>query len=132
MDGGLVSESSSKREYAYELFEKVCPYYLSIGMSYDDFWYGDVNKAVCYREAEQLRIKRYNQEAWLQGMYVYEAICDASPIFNPYAKRGTKPHKYPTEPFPITKEEVAERANKRRMARYEAHKARTFSNNKGK
>ena len=36
-------------------------------------------------------------------MYIYEAICCASPILQAFAKKGTKPHPYPEEPHPVTK-----------------------------
>jgi len=81
-------------------------------MSADEFWRGDVWLAKDYREADKLRLDRVNTELWLQGMYIYEAVCDASPIFNPYAKRNTKPHPYPAEPYrlhpPSAKEEKTE------------------------
>ena len=77
-----------------KVFNDLFPYYLSIGMSSDEFWRGDVFLAKAYRKAQRLREDMMNQQYWLQGMYFYEAICDASPIFNPYAKRGTKPHPY--------------------------------------
>ena len=35
-------------------------------------------------------------------MYVYEAICDASPILHAYAKKGTKPHPYADKPYALT------------------------------
>ncbi len=56
---------------------------------------------VAYREAEKRRKERKNWELHLQGMYFYEALCDASPIFQAFAKRGTKPHPYRTEPYKL-------------------------------
>ena len=58
--------------------------------------------AKCYREADAIKSERRNQELWLQGMYVYEAICDASPILHAFAKRGTKPHPYTDKPYALT------------------------------
>lgn len=70
-------------------------------MTYEQYWDGEPLLPKYYREAERLRAKRRNQEMWLQGMYVYEAICDASPILHDFAKRGTKPHPYSKEPYAI-------------------------------
>lgn len=93
-----------------ETFEQLCPYYMSIGMTYDEFWYKDVKLAEYYRKAEELRVQRKNQEAWLQGMYIYEALCDASPLFRFTMKKGTiKPEPYAKEPYPITEKEVEQR-----------------------
>lgn len=34
-------------------------------------------------------------------MYVYEALCDVSPILHAFCKKGTKPLPYPTKPYGI-------------------------------
>lgn len=111
MDGERVSpssddssggEASERPAFTYtKAFNEQFPYYLSIGMSAEEFWRGDVFLAKAYREAYRLREERMNQQLWLQGMYIYDALCDASPIFNPFAKQGTKPHPYPTQPYTI-------------------------------
>lgn len=88
-----------------EEFNKVFPYYLSIGMTYEQFWEQDPMLCKYYREAEELRNERKNQELWLQGMYIYEAIADLSPILHAFAKKGTKAHPYADSPYPITKKE---------------------------
>lgn len=38
-------------------------------------------------------------DAWLQGMYVYDALLRASPLLHAFAKKGTKPKPYPTKPY---------------------------------
>ena len=97
-----------------EVFEQLCPYYMSIGMSYDEFWNQDVSRVKAYRKAYELREKRRNQELWLQGMYVYEALCDASPLFRFSMKKGSiKPEPYVKEPYPITEAEVREREERK-------------------
>ena len=70
-------------------------------MTWEQYWYGDVWMVVAYREAEKRRKERKNWELHLQGMYFYEALCDASPIFQAFAKSGTKPHPYRTEPYKL-------------------------------
>lgn len=35
------------------------------------------------------------------GMYIYEALCDVSPILHAFAKNGAKPIEYRTEPYPL-------------------------------
>lgn len=97
---------------------------MSIGMSYDEFWNQDVSLVVDYRKAQELRDKRRNQEFWLQGMYVYEALCDASPLFRFTMKKGTiKPEPYVKEPYPITEAEVREREERERREKEERLKA---------
>ena len=107
-----------------EIFEYLCPYYMSIGMSYQEFWYGDVRLVEAYRKAAELRDKRRNQELWLQGMYIYEALCDASPLFRLSMKSGPiKPEPYVKEPYPITEAEVRERAEREARLKEERLKA---------
>ena len=113
MDSELVSSSLSTTEeggregspssFTYtEKFYECFPYYLSIGMTYEQYWEGDCALVKYYRKAEELRNEKRNQELWLQGMYVYEAICDVSPILHAFAKKGTKPTPYSTKPYPLT------------------------------
>lgn len=113
MDSQLVSGSLSALEgsernsslpfvtYTERFYEQF-PYYLSIGMTAEQFWEGDPSLAKYYRKAEEMRIERRNQEMWLQGMYVYEAICDASPLFQAFAKKGVRAHPYSDKPYSIT------------------------------
>jgi hypothetical protein len=88
-----------------EQFYEVFPYYLSIGMTYEQFWDGDPMLCKYYREAEEIRNEKKNQELWLQGMYIYEAIADLSPVLHAFAKKGTKPQPYTDTPYPITKKQ---------------------------
>ncbi len=96
---------------------------MSIGMSYDDFWNGDVHMVKAYRRADELRDKRRNQELWLQGLYVYEALCDASALFRFTTQPTIKPEPYPKEPFPLTAAEVREREERDAKLREERLKA---------
>ena len=99
---GSERDSSLSRFTYAEKFHEQFPYYLSIGMTAEQYWDGDPEWARAFRKADELRLERKNQELWLQGMYVYEAICDASPILHDFAKKGTKPHPYVEKPYPIT------------------------------
>lgn len=106
------------------MFTQLCPYYMSIGMSYDDFWNGDVKMVKAYRKAYELREKRRNQELWLQGMYFYEALCDASPLFRFSMKKGViKPEPYVKEPYPITEADVRDREEREARKKEERLKA---------
>lgn len=97
---------------------------MSIGMTYDEFWNQDVALVKVYRKANDLRDKRRNQELWLQGMYFYEALCDASPLFRFTMKNGiVKPEPYVNEPYPITIEEVREREEREARLKEERLKA---------
>lgn len=76
-----------------------------------------------YREADRLRNKRKNEMAWLQGMYVYEALCDAAPLMNGFAAKGTKARPYTSEPYAVTKRDLIERKRKKEREAYERKRA---------
>ena len=82
------------------MFKAVFPYYLSIGMSYHEFWDEDSELVVAYREADERKLERANYEMWLQGLYVYQAIGAIAPVLGLNTK---KPEKYMEKPIPITK-----------------------------
>lgn len=96
---------------------------MSIGMTYDEFWNQDVTLVRVYRKAQDIRDRRQNQLLWLQGMYIYEALCNVSPIFHAFAKKGTKPQPYPKEPYPITESEIRERKEREAHEKEERLKA---------
>lgn len=83
-----------------ERFEEICPSYMAIGMTYEQFWYGDASMVVAYRKADRLRTEITNRNAWLQGMYFYEALCDVAPILRAFSK-ARKPVQYRNEPFEL-------------------------------
>lgn len=112
MEGGLVTGPSSSEGSSHhgdapffdsyaKTFADCFPYYLSIGMTPGQYWDEDASLARVYREAEALRRERENQARWEQGAYFYQALCAASPIFHAFAKKGTRPNPYMSEPFPI-------------------------------
>ena len=107
-------------EQFYEMF----PYYLSIGMTPEQYWDGDPMLAKYYRQADELRNERKNQELWLQGLYVYEALCDVAPIMHAMAKKGTKAQPYPERPYSLT--EKQRRQEKEEQERRVADKGRMF------
>ena len=104
-EGGELNGSSPSFTYTdkfYELF----PYYLAIGMTYDQYWNDDPTLVKYYRKADEIRKERTNETLWLQGMYIYEALCDVSPVLHAFAKKGTKPQPYSERPYSITAEQV--------------------------
>jgi hypothetical protein len=117
LDSELVSSSlstteedgqrSSPSSFTYtEKFYELFPYYLAIGMTAEQYWDGDSALVKYYRKAEELRNEKRNQELWLQGMYIYEAICDVAPILQAFAKKGTKPTPYSSKPYPLSDKQI--------------------------
>ena len=105
--GGSEHNSSAPSFITYtEKFYEAFPYYLSIGMTYDQYWNGDCTLPKYYRKADGIRKERRNEELWLQGMYIYEALCDVSPVLHAFAKKGTKPVPYLGEAYALTEKQV--------------------------
>lgn len=103
MEDGLVIEDTNNVEHIFLEYEfnKYCPFYLSIGMSYNQYWFDDPTIASFYYKAYIEKEKREAEKTkwivWEQGLYVYEAICDVAPILQAFSK-CKKPLPYPSEP----------------------------------
>lgn len=90
-----------------EIFNDVFPYYLHIGMSEAQFWDGDCELAKFYRKAHDLKRQEVNEQLWLQGLYIYEAIANLSPALRAFTK-NPKPAPYPKKPYPLDTKEIRE------------------------
>lgn len=135
MEGSLEEKQSKKVEYAFltKIFEEICPFFMSIGMSYKEFWEEDVTIPKMYLKAYKMQLKREQEIAewrmWKQGVYEYEALCDVSPILHAFSKKGTKPLPYPTKPYGIEEEEERTEKEKQQEAENERLKATIAFNN---
>lgn len=133
MGSELVSDSATHKNrsdslvapiYLYsKKFDELFPFYLSIGMTYDQYWNEECTLTKAYLQAYKLNQKRENNRLWLQGMYIYEALCDVSPIMHAFAKKGTKPVPYPSQPYAITEEDVESKKKKEQELRLSKLKA---------
>ena len=119
-----------------ERFEELCPIFMNIGMSYREFWEDDPTIAKQYLEAFKIKqkneIKNKEWEIWKQGMYVYEALIDVSPILHAFSK-AKKPLPYPKKPFGLEEteqnNEEKDEITKEKEAENERLKATVFFNN---
>ena len=108
MDDGEVETPSSEQRTFSEVFRDVFPWYMAIGMSYDEFWHQDPYLAVYHREAHELKRDEENQKLWLNGLYTFTAISTALSNIHFDGKKH-KVNNYLQEPIPIrpkTEEEL--------------------------
>lgn len=105
---GVSQSTTTPLEYLNQL----CEYALSIGMSYDLYWYGDPYELNRFVKAEEIRQKKMNFQVWLQGYYVYQAIGSLVPLLNPFSNEH-KAKPYLKEPIPLTEKEAEERRLRR-------------------
>lgn len=123
MDGELVTASSSSDDASVprtpaQTFRDEFPRYLAMGMTTEEYWDGDAELTRFYRKADEIRNEKINQELWLQGLYVYEAISDIAPILHAFAKKGAKAKPYLKEPFPLSVKEMKRKEDAKNKAVY--------------
>ena len=121
MGGELLSSQPTKT--SSEIFDECCPFYLAIGMTYKEYWEGDASLARYYRRAYRIKQEEANNNAWLQGLYIYDAISTA--LHNALRGMGkSKPpaKDYAKQPYNIFKREKTE-AEKQKEVVLEQEKA---------
>lgn len=116
-----------------EHFEKLCPIFMNIGMTYKEFWEDDPTMTKDYLKAFRIKqkaeIKNKEWEIWKQGMYVYEALIDVSPILHAFSK-AKKPLPYPEKPYGLQEDdEEKDEITKEQKQENERLKATVFFNN---
>lgn len=77
------------------------------GMTYDEFWNGSLERLAVYWQKHQYETEHRNQELWLQGLYIREAI-DSAFDTKRRCKYPDKPHRI-TEMSDVEKEMEAKR-----------------------
>ena len=112
-------EITSPRQSFTAFFDEIFPAYLAMGMTWAQFWLEEPELAIAYRKAELIRKRRRNEELWIQGAYVADAL--SATVGNMFSK-GEK-HSYPAEPYPLTEDEQRERRERAEKARMERLKA---------
>ena len=120
MEEELLIGSSSLSTYT-EIFHDAFPIYLALGMTPAEFWEGSSCLTKHYREAYVQKQIMFNQQAWLQGIYIHDAVSKA--IYNnfngAFGKKG-KAQEYIKEPIDfeqkkkkLTQEELEEQELKK-------------------
>lgn len=109
MDGDPVEgEPSEEQKTLAELFDDAFPYYLAMGMSYEEYWRDNPSLVRAYRKAWEIKKRNDEFNRWRQGMYFYDALLRVSPVLRAFGKGEVKPEKYPDMPYPLTEKEARE------------------------
>lgn len=103
---------------------------MAMGMSYQEYWYGDVRSTFDYAEAYRLKKEQENERLWLQGMYFYEALKCSLAAFgkNLAGKSADNCPKYRDKPYDLHKREKTE-AEIEAEAEAERKRARAYLEN---
>ena len=135
MEGELVNSRSSKKTPENEAdepfpmtakFLECLPYYMAIGMPPESYWDCACDDVNIYRKVHEIKMEEQNQLAWLQGLYVYDAISCLVPVLHAFADKSSKPLPYPSEPYPLTAVQVKERKEAEARKKYEEMKQETI------
>ena len=97
---------------------------MAFGMTYDEFWNGDTDIAKMFRKAHEIKQKEFDQQAWLQGAYVYQAISALAPALKAFAKGSAKP--YIEHPFGYEENPMPDEAPMKSKEKRSDEKARTW------
>ena len=77
------------------------------GMTWDEFWFESMERYAVYWQKSQYEIEKRNQELWMQGLYIRQAI-DSAFDSKHQCKYPEKPHRL-TEMTDVEKELEAQR-----------------------
>ncbi len=86
--------------------DSLCEYYMSIGVPYEEFWYGDYCRLKYYEAVYLQQRKAENERMWMMGAYVYSAF--GTVMANAFRSKGSKVQDYIQKPiqfFPLTEAE---------------------------
>lgn len=103
----LTEETPTTQEKTNtEIFNECFPFYLAIGMSSAEYWSGDPSLARYFRKAYEIKQEEINNNAWLQGLYIYDAVSVA--LHNALRGKNTKAREYAKQPYNFENKEKSE------------------------
>ena len=103
----LNEEAPTQNKTNTEIFEECFPFYLAIGMTSSEYWEGDPKLTQYYRKAYKLKQEEFNNNAWLQGMYFYDALSTA--LHNALRGKNTQARDYTKQPYDFKQKETPEK-----------------------
>lgn len=114
----LSGEDEGVERSFSDVLDKLCAYYMALGVSASEFWDGDYTLLKYYVDRHRIAVEQQNEQLWLQGVYFYEALSVAlSQAFSKHTQA-----KYPEKPYRLTplSEEEQELENKRKVEEFRA------------
>lgn len=134
MEDSLEKAFSKRVEhiFLYEEFDRMCPFYMSVGMTYNEFWQGDVSLTRFYLEAYRIKEKREAEklkwEHWEQGLYVYVAVEKLVPVLRAFSS-VKKPLPYPELPLGMEEDKDIVKEKEKQKKKLEAKRMELFLKN---
>jgi len=86
-----------------QVFDELFPYYLSYGMTPEEYWDGPVGLKTAYRKSFEIRAERderiADRNGWLNGLYVKHALESVYLLVNGFVPKNTESIPYPEKPI---------------------------------
>lgn len=95
-------------------------------MSSAEYWANDPSLVRYFRKAYEMKQEEFNNNAWLQGMYIYDAVSTA--LHNTLRGKNTKAREYAKQPYKFENKEKPE-AEKAKEVEIEQEKAAAWMEN---
>ena len=124
LDGDSGDPPKKSPTYA-ETFEELCPKYMLMGMTYDEYWTRPTRVHRAYRAMWKERCQREEWARWRQGMYTYATLMRMAPLLRAsFGKGVVKAEEYLDEPIPLTEQEARERKERKAREAFRRNLAR--------
>ena len=91
----------------------MCPVYITYGMTYEQYWYGDPWMARAYAQAYLMKRKVRNEDIWIQGIYMTHAL--QTVIGTAFGKKKLKYIEKPLDLFPKSEFEKEQEVRTERL-----------------
>lgn len=82
-----LASQTAKNEWVAAWLDELCPYYMALGVSCEDFWHGDYTQFKFYVQAHDLIRQKQSEYMWLMGAYNFRAFATALSNFHLDGKR---------------------------------------------
>jgi hypothetical protein len=122
----LTETTTTQVKTNTEIFEECFSFYLAIGMSSAEYWEGDPSLARYFRKAYKIKQDEINNNAWLQGLYIYDAVSTA--VYNALRGKNSQAREYAKQPFNLENREKTEQ-EKAKEVEIEQEKALAWMEN---
>ena len=123
----FLTETPTTQDKSYtEVFEEAFSFYLAIGMSSAEYWEGDPSLTRYFRKAYKIKQDENNKNAWLQGVYIYDAVSTA--LYNALRGKNSQAAEYAKQPYDFKNREKTE-FEKAREVEVEQQKALAWMEN---
>ena len=115
---GKSDADASTNDYR-KVMNEWFPYYLALGMTYEQYWRSDPYLTVYYQKAKKMKFDYDNQMAWINGMYIYDAV--SAIVFNTWCrKEGAQCKEYTNKPYEFDEAKQEEELKKEAEVQAEA------------